>query len=63
MAVLNAANNIAVKSFLNKEISFLQILEIVEKVLKKHKPVKIKKLQEIRKIYKNTEKLTLNICN
>ena len=37
--VLNAANEIAVDLFLNKKISFIQIPQIVEKVLTKHEQV------------------------
>ncbi len=39
-AVMNGANEIAVKSFLDKKISFDSIPEIINKVLKKHIPVK-----------------------
>ncbi len=46
-AVLNAANEIAVDSFLKKRISFLQIGEIVEKVLEKHKSIKNPNLEDI----------------
>ncbi len=38
-AVLNAANEEAVAAFLNGEIAFLTIPEVVDKVLSKHKPV------------------------
>ena len=34
--VFNAANEIAVSRFLNKEISFLQIEEIIEKIVANH---------------------------
>lgn len=46
-AVLNAADEIAVESFLKKEIKFNQIVKIVEKVLTKHKVIKNPKLNEI----------------
>lgn len=46
-AVLNATNEIAVDSFLKKKISFLQIAEIVGKVLAKHKSIKNPKLEDI----------------
>jgi len=38
-AVLNAANEEAVAAFLNGQIAFLAIPEVVDKVLSKHKPV------------------------
>ncbi|MFW6268964.1 MAG: 1-deoxy-D-xylulose-5-phosphate reductoisomerase [Bacillota bacterium] len=37
--VLNAANEIAVSAFLDKKISFLQIPEIIEKVMFKHRKI------------------------
>lgn len=39
-AVLNAANEIAVESFLNEEISFSQIPKIIEKSMRKHRVIK-----------------------
>ena len=63
LAVLNAANNVAVNAYLEQKISFLDILNIVEKVVIKHKPKKKYTLSQIIKIYKETEKLTLNLCN
>ena len=62
IAVLNAANNTAVSAFLEKRISFLQILNIVEKVVMDHRPIKSYDLNRISAIYKQTEKLTLNLC-
>ena len=62
IAVLNAANNTAVNAFLEKKISFLQILNIVEKVVMDHRPIKSYDLNRISAIYKQTEKLTLNLC-
>lgn len=38
-AVLNGANEIAVERFLNKEISFLQIPELIEKAMNSHTPI------------------------
>lgn len=38
-AVLNGANEIAVERFLNKEISFLQIPELIEKTMNSHTPI------------------------
>lgn len=45
--VLNAANEIAVNSFLEKEISFIQIPEIIEKVLNKHNKISSFTLSDI----------------
>ena len=38
-AVLNAANEVSVNKFLNKRINFLAIPKIVEKVMRRHKPI------------------------
>lgn len=46
-AVLNAANEEAVSMFLNKQISFIQIPEIVEKVMSVHSPEFYPNLEEI----------------
>jgi len=46
-AVLNAANESAVNSFLNRQLSFLQIAHIVEKTLSHHKVVENPTLDEI----------------
>jgi len=45
--VLNAANEIAVDSFLNGEIKFLEIAETLERVLDEHKPIKLPALEDI----------------
>jgi 1-deoxy-D-xylulose-5-phosphate reductoisomerase len=45
--VLNAANEIAVDSFLKNKISFLEIPEIIERVLEKHTPLPAKNFEEI----------------
>ncbi len=37
-AVLNAANEVAVESFLAREISFTQIPELIERTLERHRP-------------------------
>ena len=49
-AVLNAANEIAVELFLNREISFTRIPEVVEKVMENHKAEFHPNLEEIIKI-------------
>ncbi|MDF2612621.1 MAG: 1-deoxy-D-xylulose-5-phosphate reductoisomerase [Clostridia bacterium] len=46
-AVLNAANEIAVESFLNKKISFLQIPKLIAKVMEKHTCISEPTLDEI----------------
>lgn len=38
-AVLNAANEVAVNAFLNEEIAFLSIPELIERVLEAHEPL------------------------
>jgi 1-deoxy-D-xylulose-5-phosphate reductoisomerase len=45
--VLNAANEIAVDSFLKGDIKFLQIAETLERVLDEHKPIKSPPLEDI----------------
>ncbi len=46
-AVLNAANEIAVEAFLAKKIKFVDLPEIIDKVLSTHKTVKKPALEEI----------------
>lgn len=46
-AVMNAANEIAVNSFLHRKISFLHISNIVEKVMNKHKVIDTPSLDDI----------------
>lgn len=46
-AVLNAANEVAVAAFLNRKISFLSIVQIVEKVMLKHEVINEPLLEEI----------------
>lgn len=45
--VLNAANEIAVSLFLNEQIGFLQIEEVIEKTLAKHIPQQITDLEVV----------------
>lgn len=59
-AVLNAANEVAVELFLNRKISFLQIPELVEKVMDNHKPEFHPSLEEILKIDSWARKNILN---
>ena len=46
-AVLNAANEVAVKSFLNQRISFVNIQEVIRKTMEKHIVVKGSTLADI----------------
>lgn len=46
-AVLNAANEVAVARFLNREIGFLDIPVIVEKTMAQHKPFSLKTLDDV----------------
>jgi len=48
-AVLNATNEIAVSLFLKRKIGFIEIPEMIEKVLHRHKPIKNPTLSEILK--------------
>lgn len=45
--VLNAANEVAVAAFLNKQISFLEIEEIIEVTMESHEQIKSPSLEEI----------------
>ena len=45
--VFNAANELAVSQFLNKEINYLEIIEIIEDCMKAHKPVMNPNIQQI----------------
>jgi 1-deoxy-D-xylulose-5-phosphate reductoisomerase len=46
-AVLNAANEVAVEAFVNRKISFLQITEVVRRVMERHKTVSHPTLDQI----------------
>ncbi len=46
-AVLNAANEIAVARFLNREIGFMDIPRIVEQTLESHHPFPLKNLEDV----------------
>lgn len=45
--VLNAANEVAVLAFLDKRIKFTDIAKVIEKTIKKHKPLKKYTLEDI----------------
>ncbi|MGL6115477.1 1-deoxy-D-xylulose-5-phosphate reductoisomerase [Cetobacterium sp. SF1] len=53
-AVLNAANEVAVELFLNDEIKFLEIYEIIEKAMERHSVVEIKDVETIKIVDKET---------
>ena len=44
---MNAANEIAVEAFLNKEIKFVQIYELVREVLNKYTPAQTDNIDSI----------------
>ena len=46
-AVLNAANEVAVARFLNREIGFMEIPRIVEKTMERHHPISLTSLEEV----------------
>ena len=48
--VMNAANEVAAAKFLNDDIKFLQIAEIVESTMNKFKPEKAESLEQLIKI-------------
>jgi 1-deoxy-D-xylulose-5-phosphate reductoisomerase len=45
--VLNAANEVAVRAFLNGQIAFLDIIRIVERTLEKLQPMRAETLEDI----------------
>jgi 1-deoxy-D-xylulose-5-phosphate reductoisomerase len=54
--VLNAANEVAVAAFLENEIHFLQIEDLVEKALSKHQTIENPSLAVIQEVDKETRK-------
>lgn len=62
-AVMNAANEIAVKAFLKGKIKFLEIPKLVEKIMKKHKIIKNPNLKQIFNTDKWAQKMTLKEIN
>ncbi|MFC4387433.1 1-deoxy-D-xylulose-5-phosphate reductoisomerase [Gracilibacillus marinus] len=59
--VLNAANEIAVDLFLNEKISFLQIEDIVEKMLSNHQNIANPDLETIQSVDLETRKKVLEV--
>ena len=62
-AVFNAANEVAVYAFLNHEIPFLMIEEIVAKLMNEHKNTKHPSLDLLVETDKKTRKNALNLIN
>ncbi|MER2059847.1 MAG: 1-deoxy-D-xylulose-5-phosphate reductoisomerase, partial [Niallia sp.] len=54
--VLNAANEVAVQKFLNREISFLQIEDLIEKALNSHQNILNPSLEVIQEVDLETRK-------
>ncbi|UTR10835.1 1-deoxy-D-xylulose-5-phosphate reductoisomerase [Evansella sp. LMS18] len=61
--VLNAANEVAVASFLNRKLSFLGIEDIVEDALSRHTPVASPSLEEIIAVDEETRRQVLTYMN
>ena len=59
--VLNAANEIAVESFLNNKVKFLSIAKIVEKTLKKSSISSINSIKDVIEIDKESRKLAISV--
>ena len=60
-AVLNAANEIAVHSFLNKKINFNEISIIIKKLIDSHNVIKNPNLDQILEVDKKTREEAINI--
>ncbi|WP_214482714.1 1-deoxy-D-xylulose-5-phosphate reductoisomerase [Bacillus sp. SM2101] len=61
--VLNAANEEAVAAFLRKEITFLQIEELIERSLEQHRTIKNPNLECIRTVDTDTRKYIKTLIN
>ncbi len=59
--ILNAANEVAVESFLNQGIKFLSISKVVEKTLNKASFCNVNSIKDVIEIDKESRKLTLDI--
>lgn len=60
-AVLNAANDIAVESFLMKKLPFYKISEVVEEVLNKQKIIRKPNFEQIMEADKKAREFTINV--
>jgi len=58
---LNAANEVAVEAFLRREIKFLDIPEIVEKIVKNHRKQKAETLEDIFEIDREARQQARNL--
>ena len=54
--VFNAANEVAVELFMKEKIKFLEIYDVIEKVMDNHMPVEIENLEIILKVDEETRK-------
>lgn len=54
LTVMNAANEYAVAKFLNKDIGFLQIYDMIEYAMKRHQPIKDPDLEQILDVERET---------
>ena len=61
--VLNAANEVAVKNFLNKKIVFLDIVKNIKKTIKLFNHIEIKSITDVIAVDKDARILTNNIIN
>jgi 1-deoxy-D-xylulose-5-phosphate reductoisomerase len=59
--VLNAANEVAVSAFLQKEIGFLDIAEIVSKAVENHAQRDVQNLENIFSVDRETRQMTRNL--
>tara|TARA_B100001996_G_C18663969_1_gene594179 strand:- start:807 stop:1955 length:1149 start_codon:yes stop_codon:yes gene_type:complete len=62
-AVMNAANGVAVESFLNRQLKFNDILKVVEQTMNEHKIVHKINLKKIIQINEMAKKSAYNIIN
>ena len=62
-AVMNAANGVAVESFLNRKLRFNDILKVVEQTMNEHKIVRKIDLKKIIKINEIAKKSAYTIVN
>lgn len=57
--VLNAANEVAVKAFLEGKIKFTEIVPLVKEVMEEHKPFLIKDVEDVFSAHNWAQQLTL----
>ncbi|MGB3841601.1 MAG: 1-deoxy-D-xylulose-5-phosphate reductoisomerase, partial [Bacteroidales bacterium] len=61
--VLNAANEIAVYAFLNKEIKFTQMYTVIEKTLEKFTPTSVENVEHLISVDQRARKISCEIIN